>query len=77
MKELLYMGKSKMYRLVSLQIMNVVNIGMDKDVSIDDIVIMGMAVINASQLFLSEKEISILQVELWNRLNLKSFEKLS
>lgn len=71
------MGKSKMYRLVSLQIMNVVNIGMDKDVSIDDIVIMGMAVINASQLFLSEKEISILQVELWNRLNLKSFEKLS
>ncbi|AZU98974.1 hypothetical protein pW2_146 [Bacillus phage pW2] len=62
------MSKSAMYRMVSLQIMNLVNVSLDNELYIGDIKTMGMAVINASQLFLTDKEISSLRVELYNRL---------
>lgn len=61
-------SKSREYRMVSLQIMNVVNIGTDKELYVGDIELMAMAVINASQLFLTDKEIGELQIELYNRL---------
>ncbi|UUV47142.1 hypothetical protein [Bacillus phage vB_BanS-Thrax5] len=68
-------SKSREYRLVSLQLMNMVNIGLDKDIHYKDVVIMGMAVINASQLFLNEKEIGSLQTELWSRLEPHMFQE--
>lgn len=68
-------SKSREHRLVSLQIMNLVNVSFDKGIDYKDVVIMGMAVINASQLFLNEKEIGSLQTELWSRLEPHMFQE--
>jgi len=62
------MTKSKEYRMVSLQLMNMVNIGLDNELYVGDIERMGMSIIDASQLFISDKEINCLRVELYNRL---------
>lgn len=68
-------SKSREHRMVSLQVMNVVNIGRDKELYIGDIATMACAVIDASQLFLTEKEISLLRVELWQRIKFDMFEE--
>ncbi|UGO50864.1 hypothetical protein PQE70_gp011 [Bacillus phage vB_BanS_Nate] len=60
--------KSREYRLAQMQIRNIVNIGLEKGVSPIDIKLLGTATIDASQLFLSDKEISELRVDLYNRL---------
>ncbi|UGO46093.1 hypothetical protein PQE74_gp010 [Bacillus phage vB_BanS_Chewbecca] len=65
------MNKSKTYRMVSMQLMNITNIGLENELYIGDIEKMATATIDACQLFLDEKEINCLRVELYNRLKIK------
>lgn len=56
------------FRMVEMQIMNIVNIGVRENVSIADIKVLADATINATQLFLSDVEVAILRNQLSNRL---------
>lgn len=60
--------KSKEYRLAQMQLRNIVNIGIENGVPLTDIRLLAMATIDASQLFMNDKEISELRVDLYNRL---------
>ncbi|UUV46914.1 hypothetical protein [Bacillus phage vB_BanS-Thrax4] len=63
--------KSKEYRLAQMQLRNIVNIGIENGVPLTDIRLLAMATIDASQLFMDDKEISELRVDLYNRLKTK------
>lgn len=56
------------FRMVEMQIMNIVNIGIAEGVAINDIRTLGEAIINATQLFLTDNEISSLRQNLIDRL---------
>lgn len=56
------------FRMAQIQIMNMVNQGISRNVSVGDIKIIATASINATQLFLSEKEVNILRTQLDERL---------
>lgn len=60
--------KSREYRLAQMQIRNIVNIGIENGVPLTDIKLLAMATIDASQLFMDDKEIAELRVDLYNRL---------
>lgn len=54
--------------MVEMQIMNIVNVGVKENMSIDDIEILADAMINATQLFLSDVEVDVLRKKLLQRL---------
>ena len=56
------------FRMVEMQLMNIVNIGVSKNISVSDIEILADSTINATQLFLSDGEIKILRTQLNKRL---------
>ncbi|MFQ3543580.1 hypothetical protein Q7A53_05795 [Halobacillus rhizosphaerae] len=56
------------FRMVQMQIMNIVNVGLSKGVSSYDIELLTDASINATQMFLSEHEIKTLRQQLHARL---------
>lgn len=60
--------KSREYRLAQMQVRNIVNIGLEKGVAPKDIKLLGTATIDACQLFLEDKEIATLRLDLYNRL---------
>ncbi|AGI11938.1 hypothetical protein X915_gp012 [Bacillus phage vB_BanS-Tsamsa] len=60
--------KSKEYRLAQMQLRNIVNIGIENGIPLTDIRLLAMATIDASQLFMDDKEISELRIDLYNRL---------
>ncbi|QIW89694.1 hypothetical protein PQE71_gp012 [Bacillus phage Izhevsk] len=60
--------KSKEYRLAQMQVRNIVNIGIENGIPLTDIRLLAMATIDASQLFMDDKEISELRIDLYNRL---------
>lgn len=60
--------KSKECRLAQMQIRNIVNIGIANGVPLSDIQLLAMATIDASQLFIDDKEITELRMDLYNRL---------
>lgn len=51
------MFKNKEFRMVEIQIMNMVNHGMKNDIQIEDVKILGNSIINACQLFLNDNQI--------------------
>lgn len=57
------------FRMVELQIMNIVNVGISEELFLKDIYMLGEAIINATQLFLNEQEVYTLRKELKNRID--------
>ncbi|UGO47840.1 hypothetical protein PQE72_gp036 [Bacillus phage vB_BanS_Skywalker] len=60
--------KSKEYRMAQMQVRNIVNIGIANGVPLTDIQLLAMATIDACQLFIEDKEIAELRIDLYNRL---------
>lgn len=56
------------YRMVEMQIRNIVNIGISKNISVSDIRTLSNATIDATQLFLSDVEVKALREQLNQRL---------
>jgi hypothetical protein len=59
---------NSIYRMAQMQLMNVVNMGVLKNLSIECILVSATAMIDATQLFLTDAEVNQLRIQLQDRI---------